>query len=77
MDNIVIPIESNLQNAPLDLGAFVSNAVGVVLLVAALAAFVTSSSAVFSGLLPATTKTDSSSPRTGLPTPSSAWPLWP
>jgi hypothetical protein len=40
MDNIVIPIESNLQNAPLDLGAFVSNAVGVVLLVAALAAFV-------------------------------------
>lgn len=39
MDEITIPIETNLGNVPLDLGVYFSNAVGVALLVAAAAAF--------------------------------------
>lgn len=39
MANIIIPIEDNLTNAPLDLGDFVSKVVGFALIIAAMAAF--------------------------------------
>jgi len=37
--SIVIPIEENLGEAPLDLGVFISNVIGFALIMAALASF--------------------------------------